>query len=59
MLFLANIDVIKETIHLEVFIFTSTENDNPISLSHKFYRVDIENVRCHENVYMSYNLFYD
>ena len=39
---LANIEVIKETEYFGVFIFTSTENDNPISLSYKFYRVDIK-----------------
>ena len=38
----ANIEVIKETKYFGVFIFTSTENDNPISLSYKFYRVDIK-----------------
>ena len=37
----ANIEVIKETKYFGVFI-TITENDNPISLSYKFYRVDIK-----------------
>ena len=42
MQFLANVEVVKEAKKFGVFIITSTENDNSISLSHKFYRVNIK-----------------